>query len=58
MNKSRIQITLDLIVIALFIFGAVYIYFNWDWIQYLMGQNLCKVCEIKTGAICSKLTIP
>jgi hypothetical protein len=55
MNKSKLQIALDFIIIALFIIGASYIYFNWDWIKYLMGQDVCKVCQIKTEAICSKL---
>jgi hypothetical protein len=47
----KLQIVLDGVVIILFIFAAVYVYINWDWIK-LLTADICQSCMIKTKAFC------
>ena len=47
----KLQIALDWVVIILFIFAAVYVYINWDWIK-LLTADICQSCMIKTRAFC------
>jgi hypothetical protein len=53
MDKQTLTIITNLILIALLLGVAIYVYINLEDVK-LMAQDPCRVCEHKTGGKCFK----
>ena len=56
-RMNRFKIIMDVILIIVIVLIGIYVIYNIESFKTL-GQDVCRLCELKTEAICLKSTFP